>query len=156
MVGLELDEYLWAQWSCTRLAFICAPLGFGKTEFARRMLRGQDTLEVDAEKDDVTERVTTRDASRYDAVLLDNIHDGLSTEAGSRLASVIAQCDGTRFVFTSRAPMPGWLTPFFAKGEVLVVTSEDLYFSDTDIAHLLAANNLAAAPELIDRVAAAT
>lgn len=156
MVALELDEYIWAQWSYTRLAFICAPLGFGKTEFARRMLQGQDILEIDAERDDVTKLVTTQNATRYDAVLLDNIHDDLSTAAGSELASVIKQCDRTRFVFTSRAPMPGWLTPFFARGEVLVVTAEDLYFSDTDIAHLLAANNLTATPALVDRIAEVT
>lgn len=156
MVALELDEYIWAQWSYTRLAFICAPLGFGKTEFARRMLQGQDVLEIDAERDDVTRLVTTQNASRYDAVLLDNIHDDLSTAEGSKLSSVIRQCDRTRFVFTSRAPMPGWLTPFFAKGEVLVVTSEDLYFTDTDIARLLAANNLTSTPELVERIADVT
>ena len=43
-VPLELDEYLWAQWKCSRLAFVYAPLGFGKSEFAHRMLEGMDVL----------------------------------------------------------------------------------------------------------------
>ena len=57
-IPLELDEYRWAQWSCTRLAFICAPLGFGKTEFAHRVLQGLDVLEVNAETTDVGVAVT--------------------------------------------------------------------------------------------------
>ena len=33
-VPLELDECLQPQWDRTRLAFVCAPLGFSKSEFA--------------------------------------------------------------------------------------------------------------------------
>lgn len=155
-IPLELDEYLWAQWSCTRLAFICAPLGFGKTEFAHRVLQGLDVLEVNAETTDVGVAVTVETARGHDAVLVDNIHDAVSVSQGAALASVVAQCGDTRFVFISRAPMPGWLTPFFAKGDLLIVTNDDLYFTDTDIARLLVANGLAPTPRLVERIAAVT
>ena len=151
-IPLELDEYLWAQWSCTRLAFICAPLGFGKTEFAHRVLQGLDVLEVNAETTDVGVAVTVETARGHDAVLVDNIHDAVSVSQGAALASVVAQCGDTRFVFISRAPMPGWLTPFFAKGDLLIVTNDDLYFTDTDIARLLVANGLAPTPRLVERI----
>ena len=39
MVPLELDDYLRPQWEQTRIAFVSGPLGFGKSAFARRMLR---------------------------------------------------------------------------------------------------------------------
>lgn len=155
-VPLELDEYLWAQWKCSRLAFVYAPLGFGKSEFAHRMLEGMDVLEVDAATVDVTQAVTAEASEKHDAVLVDNIHDAVSNAQGAALASVISRCTSTRFVFLSRAPMPGWLTPFFAKGELLIVTADDLLFTDTDIAHLLSANGIASTPELVERVANAS
>lgn len=155
-VPLELDEYLWAQWKCSRLAFVYAPLGFGKSEFAHRMLEGVDVLEVDAARVDVTQAVTAEASEKHDAVLVDNIHDAVSNAQGAALASVISRCTSTRFVFLSRAPMPGWLTPFFAKGELLIVTADDLLFTDTDIAHLLSANGIASTPELVERVANAS
>ena len=126
-VPLELDEYLRPQWLRSRLAFVYAPLGFGKTAFAHRMLHGLDVLAVNAETVDVTQAVTAQEAERHEAVLVDNIHDAISNAQGSTLASVIAACPNTRFVFLSRAPMPGWLTPFFANGELLIVTADDLF-----------------------------
>ena len=155
-IPLELDECLWAQWSCTRIALICAPLGFGKTELAHRMLQGLDVLEVDAETTDVGVAVTVEAAQGHDAVLVDDIHDAVSASQGAALASVVAQCGDTRFVFISRAPMPGWLTPFFAKGDLVIVTNDDLFFTDTDIARLLVANGLAPTPFLVERIVAAT
>lgn len=155
-IPLELDECLWAQWSCTRIALICAPLGFGKTELAHRMLQGLDVLEVDAETTDIGVAVTVEAAQGHDAVLVDNIHDAVSSSQGAALASVVAQCGDTRFVFISRAPMPGWLTPFFAKGDLVIVTNDDLFLTDTDIARLLVANGLAPTPFLVERIAAAT
>jgi LuxR family maltose regulon positive regulatory protein len=152
-VSLELDEYLWAQWECTRLAFISAPLGFGKSEFAHRMLHGLDVLEVDAEETDVTEAITAESIEGHDAVLVDNVHDAVTTAQGPVLASLAARATDTRFVFISRAPMPGWLTPIFARGELLIVTSDDLLFTDNDIAHLLVANSLSPAPEYVEHIA---
>ena len=155
-VPLELDEYLRPQWLRSRLAFVYAPLGFGKTAFAHRMLHGLDVLAVNAETVDVTQAVTAQEAERHEAVLVDNIHDAISNAQGSTLASVIAACPNTRFVFLSRAPMPGWLTPFFANGELLIVTADDLFFTDADIAHVLAANGISPTFKLIERVAAAS
>lgn len=155
-VPLELDEYLRSQWLRSRLAFVYAPLGFGKTAFAHRMLHGLDVLAVNAETVDVTQAVTAREVERHEAVLIDNIHDAISNAQGSTLASVIAACPNTRFVFLSRAPMPGWLTPFFANGELLIVTADDLFFTDADIAHVLAANGISPTFKLIERVAAAS
>lgn len=155
-VPLELDEYLRSQWLRSRLAFVYAPLGFGKTAFAHRMLHGLDVLAVNAETVDVTQAVTAREVERHEAVLIDNIHDAISNAQGSTLASVIAACPNTRFVFLSRAPMPGWLTPFFANGELLIVTADDLFFTDADIAHVLAANGISPTFKLVERVAAAS
>ena len=155
-VPLELDEYLWAQWKCSRLAFVYAPLGFGKTEFAHRMLQDLDVLEVDAETEDVSEAVTVKAAEAHDAVLVDNVHDSVTNQQGSALAAVASRCTRTRFVFLSRAPMPGWLTPFFAKGELVIVTAEDLFFTDVDIARLLVANGIPSTPELVEGVADVT
>ena len=155
-VPLELDEYLRSQWLRSRLAFVYAPLGFGKTAFAHRMLHGLDVLAVNAETVDVTQAVTAQEVERHEAVLVDNIHDAISNAQGSTLASVIAACPNTRFVFLSRAPMPGWLTPFFANGELLIVTADDLFFTDADIAHVLAANGISPTFKLVERVAAAS
>lgn len=155
-ITLELDEYLWAQWKCTRVAFVSAPLGFGKSEFAHRMLQGTDVLEVDADATDVTQAVTTQTAQAHDAVLVDNIHDAVSNQQGIALASVVDRCRDTRFVFLSRAPMPGWLTPLFAKGELLVVTSEDLQLTDADISRLMVANDLTPDPERVAHLAQVT
>lgn len=155
-VPLEIDSFLWSQWKCCRLAFITAPLGFGKSEFARRMLAGSDVLAVDAERDDVLAAVTDSTAAHHDAVLIDNIHDALAAEDGAALAAVAAHADSTRFVFLSRAPMPGWLTAFFAAGDLLIVTADDLLFTDSDIAHLLAANGIHPAPDLVERLAHVT
>lgn len=155
-VPLELDACLWSQWRCCRLAFITAPLGFGKSEFARRMLAGSDVLAVDAERDDVLAIVTDSEAMHHDAVLVDNIHDALAAEDGAALAAVAAHAEQTRFVFLSRAPMPGWLTAFFAAGDLLIVTADDLLFTDSDIAHLLAANGIHPAPDLVERLAHVT
>ncbi|MGN0076600.1 MAG: LuxR C-terminal-related transcriptional regulator [Parafannyhessea sp.] len=156
MVPLELDDYLRPQWEQTRIAFVSGPLGFGKSAFARRMLRGLDVLEVDAEREDAAKAVTEATAREHEAVLLDNIHDAISAAQGSELAAVAERCPGTRFVFVSRAPMPGWLTPFFARGEVLIVTSEDLSFTNADIAHLLAANGVSPDPARVRHLAELT
>lgn len=156
MVPLEFDEYLRPQWERTRIALVSGPLGFGKTTFARRMLRGLDVLEVDAEREDAAAVVTEAAARAHDAVLVDNIHDAVSAAQGSALAAVAERCPDTRFVFASRAPMPGWLTPAFARGELLIVTSEDLAFSNADIAHLLAANDVEPDPALVRHIAEAT
>lgn len=155
-VPLELDECLQPQWDRTRLAFVCAPLGFGKSEFAHRMLQDLDVLKIDAATVDVARAVTVQDAEKHDAVLVDNIHDSVTNKQGSALAAVASRCTSTRFVFLSRAPMPGWLTPFFANGELLIVTAEDLLFTDADIAHLLIANGIPSTPELVERIATAS
>ena len=58
-IALELDEYIWSSWKYMRIAFICAPCGFGKTSFARRMLDATNTttLWLSGSEADLKERI---------------------------------------------------------------------------------------------------
>lgn len=157
---MEIDEYLRVPWETSRIAFVTAPLGFGKTAFVRRMLAqaGQRFVEVDAMDPELASKLAPRAVAPYDAVVVDNLHDaqdaGLDISEACRGA--LASNPGTRFAFVSRAPMPGWLLQHFAYGEVLLVTRDDLWFSDADIAHQLCDGGLPASPSTVEGLARIT
>ncbi|WP_058985465.1 LuxR C-terminal-related transcriptional regulator [Hugonella massiliensis] len=157
-IALELDEYIWSSWKYMRIAFICAPCGFGKTSFARRMLDATNTttLWLSGSEADLKERIDDIDLDAYHAVAVDDLHDVDDRETIAAISTLVDRSPHTRFVFISRAPLPGWLTPFFARGELLLVTKDDLTFTKTDLAHLLVANDLPPLATTVDYLAEAT
>lgn len=156
--SLEVDEYLRAPWQGSRIAFVTAPLGFGKTEFVRRMLAGQRVLELEATDSNLGSKLTPQSLEAFDAVVIDNVHaaDDNGLDIGDVCRLALGTNPGKRFVFVSRAPMPSWLLQPFARGEVLLVTSDDLWFTDTDIAHALQDNDLPSSSNAIEAVVRAS
>lgn len=156
--SLEVDEYLRVPWQGSRIAFVTAPLGFGKTEFVRRMLVGQSFVELEATDEGLGERLSPEALAPYDAVVVDNVHaaQDRGIDIGPACRTAFRESPRKRFVFVSRAPMPSWLLQSFARGEVFLVTKDDLWFSDADIAHALRDNGLPSSPNVVEAVVGAT
>lgn len=151
--SLELDEYLWASWKFSRLAFVSAPVGFGKSAFAVRMLAGVQTLWI-SDMHALEDELVPANLEGCGAVVVDNLHDAEDEgiDVGQTLSSAFETYPEVRFVLLSRAPMPGWLTPYFASGKLIVVTRDDLFFTKTDISHFLLDNGLTPDPHTVDRL----
>lgn len=149
---MEIDEHLRGPWRGARIVFVTAPLGFGKTVLVRRMLAGQRFCELDALAEDLPSRLEPEELARYDAVVIDNLH--AAQDQGRDISEVcraaIVARPQTQFVLVSRAPMPGWLLRFFVGGEVLLVTRDDLWLSDADIASLLREAGVTPSPDTVE------
>lgn len=156
--SLEVDEYLRVPWQGSRIAFVTAPLGFGKTEFVRRMLGGLDYVELEATDGALAERFSPQALAPYEAVVVNDVHaaQDAGIDIGPICREALERNADKRFVFVSRAPMPSWLLQSFARGEVFLVTRDDLWFTDTDIAHALRDNGLPSLPNVVEAVARAS
>lgn len=115
----------------TRITFLCAGAGWGKTTAAQELLKGREAVCIRGERGR-TPRFTTR----IPLVVLDDLQN-LDPCAEGRLAGALHHAPRRqRFLLLSRAPVPERLVPYLYAGDLRLFQAEDLALRIEDVAQM--------------------
>lgn len=123
-----------------------APCGYGKTAVARALLAGRRTAYIDARAEDLALPDAPGD---WDTLLLDEL-PALREEDRRALCALLRDAPEKRFVLLSRGPVPGWLLPLQAAGELTVFTRAALTLGPDEALRLLRAKGSEPAGRISD------
>ncbi len=129
-----------------RAVLFSAPCGYGKTAVARALLAGRRTDYIDARADDIALPDASGD---WDVLLLDEL-PALRGEDCRALCALLRDAPEKRFVLLSRGPVPGWLLPLQAAGELTVFTRAALTLGPDEALRLLRAQGAEPAGRISD------
>ena len=132
----------------SRVIFLSAPCGFGKTTTAEAMLAGRRIVRVDAEQQPLA---LPDPSDRWEVLLLEHFQQ-LQDEADQQaLCELIRNHSDRRFVLLSRGSAPGWLLPFQIAGLMTTLNTKDFQLDRDTTAALMASFGIC--PENLDLTA---
>ena len=132
----------------SRVIFLSAPCGFGKTTTAEAMLSGRRIARVDAEQQPLA---LPDPGDRWEVLLLEHFQQ-LQDEADQQaLCELIRNHSDRRFVLLSRGVAPGWLLPFQIAGLMTTLNTKDFQLDRDTTAALMASFGIS--PENLDLTA---